>query len=159
MKKKWCWKKLCNMPGWRLKTAASRSSKKNFFFFFLQMSWFFKNNFVTPTVIDSIPPLLLYCSPSPPQNFSWLQTITKYSEKESKKNPRFVFIKSHVTMILIGILLRRLSQCSQPPPKVVSFYTEWKFECFPVSPIFSWNIFQNQYSQPWNCQNDFFFKL
>lgn len=116
-------KKICNMPGWRLKTATSRPSKKIFFFLFLQMSWFFKNNFVTPTVIDSIPPLLLYCSPSPPQNFSWLQTITKYSEKESKKNPRFVFIKSHVTMILIGILLRRLSQCSQLPPKVVSFYT------------------------------------
>ena len=123
-KKKQCWKKICNMPGWRLKTAVSRLLKNIFFSFFLQMSWFFKNNFVTPTVIDSIPPLLLYCSPSPPQNFSWLQTITKYSEKESNKNPRFVFIKSHVTMILIGILLRRLSQCSQPSLPKLSLLTQ-----------------------------------
>ena len=39
-------------------------------------------------------------------------------------------------MILIGILLWRLSQCSQLPPKVVSFYTVCKFECFSVTQIF-----------------------
>ena len=141
-------------------TAAFRPSKNIFFPFFLQMSWFFKNNFVTPTVIDSIPPLQLYWSPSPPQNFSWLLTTTKYSEKNLHKNPRFVFIKSHVTKILIGVLLRRLSQCSQPSLPKLSLLTQCgNLTVFPSGRFYVKLVSKPIIVEPWNCQNNVFWSF